>query len=594
MIPQPLSTFVLTLVGGGAAQLVAAWLRLPSIVFLLVFGVVLGPDVLGWVQPGVIANFRHYIELMVAVILFTGAMSLRVEEIQAHGRMVAKLLSVGLLATAILTALATRIVLGAPWYVAALFGTLMSVTGPTVVLPLLKRISLRENLHSILKWEAILIDPLGVIATILTLEFILAEQPSLIATLTLLATRVTVGGLLGLAAGLLIAWSLRRRFFLGHDVEELGGLASIALALLFYGAAEGYHHGTGLVTVVVAGTVLGNAEFPYKREITAFKEQVTVVALSILFILLAANVRLAELQAIAGPGTALVAVMMLAIRPASVFLSGTRTRIALREELMLALTAPRGVVAASFAYLIAQHMAEGGRGDASVLVPLSFLVISATVLFSGLLGEPLARLLGVHTGERRALLIVGANHLGRLIAREVASRGVAVRLVDKNSAEVARSRDAGLVAHQGDATDPAFLEEIDLGEVGRVLALTRNEEANMLACAAAADLVGRDAVFRLDDRTQPDVVETGHHESLGQPIAEITASPQELNDAARSRRLRAVWDGAGQAAPGAWRWPLLRVLPNGSVAFAGESRFEPPRAADADAPDVLYLLRDGA
>ncbi|MFN2431549.1 MAG: cation:proton antiporter [Gemmatimonadota bacterium] len=603
MIHQPLATFVFTLLGGGLAQLVAAWLSLPSIVFLLAFGVLLGPGLLGWVQPAVIANLPTYVELMVAVILFAGAQHLRLAEVRAHGRMVLHLLTVGLLTTFVLTALATRAILGVGWSVAVLFGALMVVTGPTVVLPLLKRIPIKENLHSILKWEGILIDPLGVILTVFVLELVLAEQPSLASTAALFGSRVLLGGALGLAAGSVVALGFRRRFFLGHHVQEIGGLAGVAVILLFYGLAESVFRESGLVCVTVAGLVLGNTSFPYKKEISAFHEQVTVVALSVLFILLAANVPLRSLGDVLRPGLVLVGVMMLAVRPASVFVSALGTELSIREKTLLALTAPRGVVAASFAFLLSQVLEEEGRSDAAVLVPTAFLVIVTTVLLNGVLGRTLARALGVYEGERRGLLIVGANALGRLVAREVSSRGVQVRLVDKSGGEVAAARAAGFPAHQGDATDPDFLEETDLKGIGKVLALTPNQEVNILACAAAARFVGDDHVFRLDDRRAATSGERGAEESWGLPLAAVTATPAELQASAHAGRLSARWDGSGRRhglpeapneTPTALGWPLLGVRPDSTVVFPGEVDWTPRRAPvpglpPPAGPEVLYL-----
>ncbi len=533
---QPLATLIFTLAAGVLSLLLGAKIKVPSILFLLLFGVLLGPSFADLVQPKIFRmNFPHYIELMVALILFEGGSTLKFGQYKAISRSVRNLLTIGAAVTLVGVSLAAHYWAGLDWSKAILFGAIMVVTGPTVVTPILKRLHVQEKVHNILKWESILIDPLGVILAVVLFEFLVLQHGSLWNSLLLLAGRFVSGGALGLATGWVMAFCLTKRWLLRQQAEELGGLFVLFMTALSFGVSEFLLPHSGLVTVTVAGIYFGNRKLPFEKEIERFKDQIVMLALSILFILLASNIPVKAAMSIQREGLIMIAVMVLVIRPLGVYLSTWSDKsLSFREKSFLALMAPRGIVSASLASLFAIAFEERALSGSGIFLPLAFYVIAGMILFYALLAEVIARLTGVKEGVLRGVVIVGANPLGLLIGAELAKSKIPVRFIDSNPPACDRAREKGFQVYHGSAFDAEFIEAMDIKGVGAMIAVTPNHEVNVLSCQIFSRFVPRKRIFRLwgsSDRW--DAVVSPHFDAtMGNPV--VSLEERSLQDLTRS------------------------------------------------------------
>jgi NhaP-type Na+/H+ or K+/H+ antiporter len=496
---QPLTTIVVTVAAGIFALVIGEKTRLPSIIFFLAFGLLLGPEGANLVQPGVFrADFPDYIELLVALILFEGGASLRFSQFREISGVVRNLLTLGLASTLISVTLLAHLLAGLSWTQSILLASIMVVTGPTVVQPILRRVRIKDNLHNVLKWEAILIDPLGVVIAVVLFEILLVKDVSLARGALLLVSRIAAGIILGLAAGWLMLLGLSKTWLVRLEGEELGGLYVLGLNLLFFGIAEWMFPESGLVCATVAGILIGNRRFAFKDQILHFKLQITLFALSILFILIASNLPLRETRAIIPQGLALLLGIILIARPLSILVStGAERGLTIRDKVFLAGFAPRGIVSASLASLFDIAFREQAMTETSGFLPLTFFLIAGTIVFYAFSSGAAARLLGVKEGARTGVLVVGANSLGLSMAKELRARGCSVTVVDTNPFLCERARQAGLAVHEGSGFDRDFIESLDLRGVAQAVAMTANHEVNVLCCQNLARQFGRHMVFRL-------------------------------------------------------------------------------------------------
>ncbi len=491
-----LASLVAILVLGIAAQWVAWRLRLPAILLLLAFGVAAGP-LMGIVEPDQLIGPVLFpaVSLAVAVILFEGGLSLQLAELREGGLVVWRLVTVGAVVAWVGTALAAHWVAGLTVELAALLGAVLVVTGPTVLVPLLRQVRLRPSLASILKWEGIFIDPLGAILAVLVLEGIVEETHQAIGAVTLtgLGASLAVGVLLGAAgAGFLVTVVARHRIpdFLHNPVV----LATVGSVLA---AGNVVRAESGLLAVTVMGMTLAWQRKIPIQGILEFKESLRTLFISTLFIVLAARIDLAELAAQVRPSLLLLAILVVIVRPVSVLVATIATGLSWRERMLLMLVAPRGIVAAAVASVIALRLAESGVPGADGLVPLAFSVIGGTILVYSVMAPVAARLLGLSSSDPEGVLLLGAHSWARSIARALVEAGVAVRLADRNYTNVRNARMDGLEARYCDFLDERIAERLDLEGVGTCLALTPNDHANALAAVHFARFFDRSRVYQL-------------------------------------------------------------------------------------------------
>lgn len=481
---------------GIGAQWLAWRLRLPSILLLLLFGFLLGP-VLGIIHPDELLGEALFpvVSLSVGVILFEGGLTLKLKELPVSGPVIGRLITVGAVATWVIATLAARFVIGLPWPISTLVGAILIVTGPTVVGPLLRQIRPKGRTGTILKWEGILIDPVGAVLAVLVFEIIRLEGVGNVPIFILLGVlqSLFVGLFFGfLGAGILIA--LLRRYLIPDHLQN--GVTLLLMFMMFaitdLLAPEG-----GLLTVTVMGLVMANQPWVPIHHIVEFKENLQILLVGLLFILLAGRVNMNDLLLV-GWGAVLFVIIMITIgRPVSVLASTWRSPLNKSERIFLMWMAPRGIVAASVASVFAFQLSASGVEGAELLVPIVFLVIVITVIFYGLSAGPVARRLGLAERDPQGILFVGASPFSRELAVQLQKYGLRTLLLDSNYRNITDCRMDGLQAHHGNALLEETLEGVDLGGIGRMIALTNNDEVNALAALRFPDLFGRSEVYQL-------------------------------------------------------------------------------------------------
>jgi NhaP-type Na+/H+ or K+/H+ antiporter/mannitol/fructose-specific phosphotransferase system IIA component (Ntr-type) len=377
-----------------------------------------------------------------------------------------------------------------------LSASLVIVTGPTVIAPLLKRIQVNAKVTSILHWEGVLIDPIGVFIALLCFEWIAPEEAGRWASLSNFAIRIVAGLGIGLAGGFAIDRLIRWRV----PPRDVVHVFSLGMAVLVFGIAEHVRPEAGLLAVTVAGFLLGVLAPPQLKSLRQFKAEITDLMVGMLFILLVARLDPERFLNFGLKGWLTVALVMLVIRPLNIFVSSWGQDVSLREKLFLSWVAPRGIVAASMASLFALHLASTGSDRAifvaDFLETFTYSVIAATVVIQGFTAGPLAWLLGVRRRARTGWIIVGAHELGRAMARFVTAHGCNVVLLDTNARAVAAATKEGLQAVCQDARDPDLGDDPRFVGMGNLLALTDNAELNVLLCQHWEDDIGTDHLYR--------------------------------------------------------------------------------------------------
>ena len=489
----------------GVLSLFCQWLawrvRMPAILFLLAGGLAAGP-LLGFLDPEIVFGELLFpvISLAVAIILFEGSLTLRYDEIRGHGKMVRNLIPVGSIVTCIIGTLAARWILDVSWEVALLFGAISIVTGPTVIAPLLRSVRPDAKLANILRWEGIIIDPVGALLAVLVFEGIVSwGQGNVFShSLYIFGKTLAVGFLIGAVAGWLTGIALRKHLL----PQYLHNAGTLTFMLGVYALSNEMAHESGLLTVTVMGIWMANMKQVPIDSILEFKESLSVLLISALFIILAARV---EFEAIAQLGWGLVAVLallMLVARPASIFLSAIGTSLNWRDKLFLSWIAPRGIVAAAVSALFAFQLQKLGYESAGALVPLIFMLIIATVTLQSLTARPLARLLKVAEPAEYGFLILGANPVARKIGLALKKLDVPVTLADTNWENVKQARMENLQVYFGNPVSEHASTHLDLTGIGNLLVISPYKHMNSLATYHFLDWFGKDSVLTLAEGDQ--------------------------------------------------------------------------------------------
>ncbi|KFE34431.1 cation:proton antiporter [Thioclava atlantica] len=499
----PVLAFGLVGVFGVGAQWLAWRLRMPAIVFMLVAGLIAGPAT-GLLDPA--RDFGDLlgplIALAVAVILFEGGFSLDLHRLGDAKSGVARLVFIGAPLGWLLSTLALVWGAGLSWESATVFGGIMVVTGPTVIAPLLRTAKLARRPARLLQWEAIVNDPIGALAAVLAFEVVITARSNL--PMGEAISHLALGILFAAAIGGLVGWGIARAFCRGLVPEFMKVPVLFATLLATFALTDSVLHESGLLAVTVMGLVIGNADLPSYEELRRFKEHATVLLVSGVFILLAANIQIDQIAALDWHAFVFVALVVLVARPLTVLISLIGSSLPRNERLLIALTGPRGVVLVAVAGLFGQRLAEAGVIDGVRIGPLAFVLVLITVIVHGFTLAPLARRLGLASVDKPGLLIVGGSRFTTALAEVLTRAEVPVLITDPNPAHLIRPRANGIKTFYGDILGEAAEDTVELMSYSTLLAATDNDAYNTLVATDLAPEFGRDKVWQLprqkDDR----------------------------------------------------------------------------------------------
>ncbi|MEE9102136.1 sodium:proton antiporter [Pseudomonas nitroreducens] len=471
--------------GIGIASLLSQWLawrlRLPAILFLLLSGILIGP-VLHLLTPEHLFGPLLFpvVSLAVALVLFEGSLTLRLDEWKEIGTVVRRMVTVGALTTWGVIALATRYLLDFTWEMALLFGALTLVTGPTVIVPMLRVVRPNATIANILRWEGIVIDPIGALLAVVVYTFIAASDAGQgwADSLLTFVSVIGCGIAFGLVGGQALGVALRRHWL----PDYLHNLASLSVVLGVFVLSNNVMSESGLLAVTVMGLRMANMQGVDVKHILHFKENLSVLLISGLFVLLAARLDMSALLGLGPVALLVLALIQFVARPLSVMISTAGSALNWRERALLSWIAPRGIVAAAVSAIFAIRMMEAGHAQAGVLVPLTFLVIIGTVVLQSATARPLARLLKVAEPVPTGFLIVGANPVARAIGVGLQNAGVQVLLTDSSWENTRAARMENLPTYFGNPASQHAEAHLDLIGLGHLLALSPNAELNALMC----------------------------------------------------------------------------------------------------------------
>jgi NhaP-type Na+/H+ or K+/H+ antiporter len=479
-----------------ACQWFAWWVKLPAILFLLLSGIVVGP-VYGWIDPDVLFGDLLFpiVSLSVAVILFEGGLTLQFSEIKGLEQVVRRMVGSGMLVTWTVTTLATYTLLDISFQLALLFGALTVVTGPTVIVPLLRTVRPTAHLANILRWEGIVIDPLGALLAVLVFGFIVLGSggAALGHTLLLFAEQILTGLAFGAAAGYALGVVLRRYWL----PEFLHNAAALMVVFGVFALSNHIRAESGLLTVTVMGIWLANMKDVDVKGILDFKETLSIVLISGLFIILAARIDFEAVVSLGWGALGVLVIMQFVARPLKILVSTWGSSLTWRERAMLAWVAPRGIVAAAVAAVFALRLEQQGIEQASMLVPMTFIVIIGTVALQSITARLVAMGLGVAEPDPRGFLIVGGNPLARAIAVALQKHGFRVLLVDTSWSNVRAAMMENVPAFYGKVVSEDADRRLDLVGIGQLLALSSVQEENALAAMRYRTEFGATNIYTL-------------------------------------------------------------------------------------------------
>jgi NhaP-type Na+/H+ or K+/H+ antiporter len=568
----------------GAAGIGAQWLawrlHLPAVILLTLAGVAIGP-VAGWVEPH--QDFGHllrpFVGLAVAVILFEGGLSLERAELARVGSTVQRLLLITLPVTGALAGVAAHTLAGFSWPVAALVGALLVITGPTVIIPLLRQAKLDRQTASTLKWEGILNDPIGALLAVLVFEYLVqAAAPGVFLLQALVGS--LVAGVLGVAAAALFAWATQR----GEIAEFLKAPVLIGLVAVVYALGNALQAEAGLIGVTLLGVGLANFGLANLEQLRRFKEYVGVVLVSALFVTLAATLEPAMTDQLTWGLVGFVAVLLGLIRPVAVWLATLGSGLDWRRRLFFGWIAPRGIVAVAVAGVFGPRLAEQGYPQADALVPLAFLVVFVTVVLHGSTVGLLGRRLGLAAGPEHDVLIVGATPWSCALAGTLRRIGLPVTLADRNPHHLTGA-EPGVETFEGEILSEQAEQRLDLERYEHVIAATDSDSYNALVASQFALEQGADRTFQL--ASHPEAAPNAlRREARGRVLLGEGYDSDWLDD-----RLREGWGFGclrlrrGRTQPPEGTVPVAALDAGGEIQFrAGDGGFRPA------AGDTLLLF----
>ena len=483
-----------------ACQYFAYRIRLPAILPLLIVGIIVGP-VLGLMNADSLFGDLLFpvVSLSVAIILFEGSLTLKFSDIAGHGNMVRNLCSIGVVVTWIVATLAAHYAIDLTWQLSFLFGAIVTVTGPTVIVPMLRTVRPKTKLANILRWEGIIIDPIGALLAVLVFEFIVAAQDqAILHTFITFGKTIGIGTFIGLLFGYFIGLSLRKRW-IPHYLQNT---AVLTLILGAFAASNYVAHESGLLAVTIIGMVLANMKNVDVEDILEFKETLSVLLISGLFILLATRLNLDSVIEIGAGVIWVLLVIMFVARPLSVLVSSIGTGLNIRELALLSWIAPRGIVAAAVSALFSLKLEEIGYEGAGIIVPMVFLVIIATVVVQSLTAKPVAKLLDMRAPPPTGYLIFGGSKFSRMLAKEMMNQKLAVTIADTNWDAIREARMSDIPVYFGNPMSDHAARTMEMSTIGSVLIMSPYKQLNPMIAYHFEYTMGKDNVWGLTSNEQ--------------------------------------------------------------------------------------------
>jgi NhaP-type Na+/H+ or K+/H+ antiporter len=496
-----LETLSLAVFLGILSQVIAQKLKMPAIIFLMLFGIIAGPQVLHLLHTDRMETITvALISVGVAIILFEGGMKLHLKDINIAPKAIFNIIFLGPFITMGTVAICLHFILNLNWGISFLTGSILTVSGPTVVGPLLERVGVHKKLKEILVWESIFADAVGGILMVVTLNLVVSGSSLSMDTLGHFLGRLALGGITGFLTGKFLVYIIPKKIIFHEQLS----LVILSIILLVYWLSNHFASESGLLTVTIAGMMLAQLRHPALEEITAFKDQLSLLTVSVLFILLASRIDISHM-----------------------FTYGWSIGVALLTILFVAT-----------ASLFTIILKEQGYPQAEALETIVFLIITCTVLLLGFTANPIAHLLKVTAPPRNGYLLVGIHEFSIAIANLLKNEGVPVKLVDNNEETIARAKAEGLEAHCGNIMDEEFLEGVGLDRIGTMLTLTSKDETNTLVCRLGRKLLGMNNAYQIVNTFLSDVTDEVLLNFSGLLAFDLKISIQVVNERLKNGRLK--------------------------------------------------------
>ncbi len=523
------NTILLSLAGIGVlgicCQWLAWWARLPAILFLLIVGILVGP-VFNILDPDALFGKLLFpiASLSVAVILFEGSLTLKFEDIRGHGKTVSNLITIGALITWLIIAYSTHYLIDFPFELAFLFGAVVIVTGPTVIIPMLRTVRPNAKITNVLRWEGIVIDPLGALLAVLVFNFIISgQQHNAISSIV-----ITFGSIIffGFSMGFLSGWLLGELLRKQLVPQYLRNVLTLISVCAVYVLSDTIEHESGLLAVTIMGMTMANMKDMDIDDVLDFKESISLLLISGLFIILAARIEFYQFIQLGWPALGILAITMLVARPISVFISAIGSDLSFNEKLLISWIGPRGIVAAAVSALFALRLENAGFAEAGLIVPLTFLIIIGTVVIQSATAKFFAKILDVREPPPSGLLIIGAGNVARAIGKELQIHGIKVILTDSTWENISLARMDGLETYYGNPISEHADRNLNLLGLGKVLAISGRSNLDTLACLRFKSEFGVKNVYELKSTREKHIddkhiVSTRHrgYELFGENVA---------------------------------------------------------------------------
>ncbi len=498
------------------AQWLAWKIKIPAILPLIIIGLALGPASTLFSPDGekildgddIFSGdlLFAFVSISVGVILFEGGLTLKLREIRDQARVVRNLLIVGPIITLFGGGFAAHYLLGLDYRLAFLFGALIIVSGPTVVIPILRNVRPNMRINSVLKWEGILIDPLGALIAVLVYEFIQTSDLGNSNTVEVFKEffiTVSSGMFVGALAAFFLRWLLEKNRLPAY----LRNVMALGMVIMAFTFAEFIAHEAGLMSTTFMGIILANVRVQNLKKILSFKEDVSIILISVLFILLSSRIDISQIEKLGQASLILFAVVTFGLRPLIVWLSTIRSDFNWREILFMSWVGPKGIVAAAVASLFALQLSNNtdasiNHEQAELILPLTFMMIVGTVVIQGASSKYIARLLKVEREEPQGFLIAGANENARFLGTYLKNKGIEVLLADTSKNNLKEAQKLGFEVYDGSILSDSVLEDLDLTNIGKLMALTSSADINNLSCNFYKDEFGENHVFRLSSKKE--------------------------------------------------------------------------------------------